>query len=864
MSTPDIIKDNIAPLVQRILADPLHFSSAKHQDIVTDKPASYIKIGQSSAKDQSNSDQQNLTSKIETGSIQQSSSGMAKARPASLAQAIAGYTGKRLADDTTTNKRGKKIRKLTKQSSEEQSENNEDLGEDLELVDDDESESETENAQDSEDQKEESSPSAVNSESNNSDGDEYQKSEQDQTEASTTPEATQESTPQQESESSSSDDDTNYTDAETGDFVSLTPHNIISKKVYEKYQKDNSSSTSGNDDEDDQEEDEDEEETPVPTASTSKIDVNNEDDEEEEEDDVDYVDKESESEAEESEEESTEDEGEDEESSEADELPTDDKEADQEPDIKRDLLAEKSENASRTGTNTPPTSPESDEDSDDSKSKDLSALQLSDFYGIEESPADRGSNDSDRIIKNWGSKYSTRKPLGLLNHGVTCYTNAAVQAMIHIPAVQHYLLDISNGKYKDTINPRSVSQTLAETSARMWNLEKNNPKKGGPKFINPKKLIGKLDDINCMMSEWQQEDSHEYFMSLLSRLQEDGTPKGKKLNENIIYDIFGGSLDQFVTCKSCGHVSKTQQEFYDLSLHLGASRKNSQSEMVNQQQSSLSAQAQTDSAEAKHRYSINKSIRDFFSPELIKTDRSDKSGYVCEKCKKRTNAIKISTIDRAPETLAVHLKRFRFNGSSSSKVKQGVSYPLILDLSQYTTNSEPVLYQLISVVVHEGRSVSSGHYIAHCRQPDGVWATYDDEYINTITEKQALKDPSAYYLIYTRLTHKDIKQVSAPIQKQSKVNTNKPSSSSSSNKSSVSSASSASTTSTSSPISNKIKQLRVGIAKPSKPTNLSPNNKKKGFNGLKPTNNLGNIGSSNQKRYAKDHGSGKSKRFKRY
>ena len=30
-----------------------------------------------------------------------------------------------------------------------------------------------------------------------------------------------------------------------------------------------------------------------------------------------------------------------------------------------------------------------------------------------------------------------------------------------------------------------------------------------------------------MMSEWQQEDSHEYYMSLISRLQEDSTPKGK-------------------------------------------------------------------------------------------------------------------------------------------------------------------------------------------------------------------------------------------------------------------------------------------------------------------------------------------------
>ncbi|ONH69321.1 Ubiquitin carboxyl-terminal hydrolase 10 [Cyberlindnera fabianii] len=396
---------------------------------------------------------------------------------------------------------------------------------------------------------------------------------------------------------------------------------------------------------------------------------------------------------------------------------------------------------------------ETNTDSSNEKPISTDPILLKDFYQINEAANDRGSNSSKRIVKNWGKQLTTLKPSGLLNHGVTCYTNAAVQAMVHIPAIQHYLYDVLANKYKDTINPRSVTHVLAETAARMW--------KGDHKHINPKKLIGRLDDINCMMSEWQQEDSHEYFMSLLSRLQEDSTPKGHKLNESIIYDIFGGLLNQSVTCKSCGHVSKTQQEFYDLSLHLGSSRKNSITTLSENdkkllQQNGTQIPSTLEEEDTKQRYSIQKSIKDFFSPELIKPDRSDKSGYVCESCKQRTSAIKISSIDRFPETLPVHLKRFRFNGSSSSKVKQAVSYPSILDLSSYTTSSTPALYQLICVVVHEGRSVSSGHYIAHCRQPDGSWATYDDEYINAIQERQVLRDPSAYYLIYTRLTHKSI------------------------------------------------------------------------------------------------------------
>ena len=37
-----------------------------------------------------------------------------------------------------------------------------------------------------------------------------------------------------------------------------------------------------------------------------------------------------------------------------------------------------------------------------------------------------------------------KPPVGLLNHGVTCYMNSAIQSIIHIPAMQHYLNDVND------------------------------------------------------------------------------------------------------------------------------------------------------------------------------------------------------------------------------------------------------------------------------------------------------------------------------------------------------------------------------------------------------------------------------------
>lgn len=357
-------------------------------------------------------------------------------------------------------------------------------------------------------------------------------------------------------------------------------------------------------------------------------------------------------------------------------------------------------------------------------------------YNITETALDRGLNGSSRIVKNWTKKFQGKHPVGLLNFGVTCYMNSAIQLMVHIPAVQHYLLEVLEGKHE--LPNKSVTHSVAELSSRMWGFSSGHGK-GPRKFVNPKKVIQRLFDINCMMSEWQQEDSHEYFMSLMSRFQEDSTPKGHKLNESIIYDIFGGLLQQEVTCRECNTVSTTKQEFYDLSLGLNKKRRSLETEEV-----------------PCGRYSIDKSINEYFSMETIKKDKVDaSSGYHCEKCKKRTVATKKSMIERSPETLMVHLKRFKFNGLSSSKVKQAIVYPGFLDLGPYTMTQESTKYQLISVIVHEGRSILSGHYICHCLQPDGLWLTYDDEYINKTDERKAMSDPSAYCLIYTKLTPKE-------------------------------------------------------------------------------------------------------------
>ena len=65
-----------------------------------------------------------------------------------------------------------------------------------------------------------------------------------------------------------------------------------------------------------------------------------------------------------------------------------------------------------------------------------------------------------------------------------------------------------------------------------------------------------------------------------------------------------------------------------------------------------------------------------------------------------------------------------------------VEYEATLDLAPYTSSPKggPHLYDLYAVIVHYGRSVSSGHYVAYVKAPNGYWWLCDDTNIKQVCE----------------------------------------------------------------------------------------------------------------------------------
>jgi len=142
------------------------------------------------------------------------------------------------------------------------------------------------------------------------------------------------------------------------------------------------------------------------------------------------------------------------------------------------------------------------------------------------------------------------------------------------------------------------------------------------------------------------------------------------------------------------------------------------------------------STNGRNHGTVKKCLDAFFAPE------TDLGEYRCNKCKQLDTATKSLSIKTAPIVLMLHLQRLVFG----KKIQRSVLFGDVLDLSPYIEGQkEPLLYDLISVVVHEG-SHTQGHYVAITKRGQ-VWNRHDDLITSPIEQLDVLKH-QAYILMY--------------------------------------------------------------------------------------------------------------------
>jgi len=225
---------------------------------------------------------------------------------------------------------------------------------------------------------------------------------------------------------------------------------------------------------------------------------------------------------------------------------------------------------------------------------------------------------------------------------------------------------------------------------------------------------------------------------------------------SIVTDLFDGKLVSSVKCLTCDRLSKTTETFQDLSLPIP-----SQDALANIRERPVAGSAEEADGwiswmwkwVASWFYGPDVTLQDclafFFSEDELKGDNM----YSCEKCKKLRNGIKFSQVTQLPDTLCVHLKRFRHDFAFSSKISSRVVFPLVgLDLAPWIHKdcaSDQSVYDLTGLICHHG-TAGGGHYTSYCLNNENKrWYHFDDSIVTEVDPSVVLC-AEAYVLFYRK------------------------------------------------------------------------------------------------------------------
>lgn len=230
-------------------------------------------------------------------------------------------------------------------------------------------------------------------------------------------------------------------------------------------------------------------------------------------------------------------------------------------------------------------------------------------------------------------------------------------------------------------------------------------------IVNPGSITRHPDQLSNCLRPYCQEDAHEFLRALLGTLVMNG-------HNRQLSCLFDGLLESAVTCQTCRRPSLTRDRYMDLSLDI----------------------------HGDHITSLVDALEEFTKTEIL----TGENKVFCQKCKSKRTASKGLRLATAPSILVTHLKRFAFDDYGNLvRLHKKVRFPLRLEIGDYMSKvnkSKPPPYELVGVLVHQGRTCDSGHYLAYTKC-QGQWFKCNDGEVTMVDVKTVLKQ-QAYILMY--------------------------------------------------------------------------------------------------------------------
>eukprot|EP00058_Branchiostoma_floridae_P000266 XP_002585754.1 hypothetical protein BRAFLDRAFT_232629 [Branchiostoma floridae] len=364
-------------------------------------------------------------------------------------------------------------------------------------------------------------------------------------------------------------------------------------------------------------------------------------------------------------------------------------------------------------------------------------------------------------------------PAGMTNLGNTCYMNATVQCLRNVPELKEVLKRFQGGLSSsgDLTAAQSITAAFRDLNGSM---------DSGSATITPIVLLQVLHMAFPHFAEkaeqggFRQQDANECWVEMVRMLQQKlppvervGTEVSVEKVKRFMDQFFSGELVSTMKCvESEEEEEKTSSEtFFQLSCFISQGtkvffpvmEKDRLEEIITKHSPSLGRDAQYKKTSKVRR------LPAYLTIQMVRFFYKEKENVNAKILKDVKFPMSLDLFDMCTTELQTKLEpvRSKFKEEEDRKAKEAGKTVVPNKDVQYETYEFPDdigsnnsgYYTLQAVLTHQGRSSSSGHYVAWVRR-DADWIKCDDDKVYAVTEEDVLKLSGggdwhcAYVLLY--------------------------------------------------------------------------------------------------------------------